>query len=85
MAFAARQENGKWRLCLRKGRTIDHMTFGNGAREEIEFASQVKAKACSDALNELYWKQFERTERKGGPLPSDVHEGIVHLIREHIK
>lgn len=84
MAFAARQVDGKWRLCLRKGRTIDHMSFSNGAREEIEFSSQAKAKACADALNELYWKPYDKSARTG-ILPSDVHDGMVNLIRDHIK
>ncbi|RWB08748.1 MAG: hypothetical protein EOQ39_18955 [Mesorhizobium sp.] len=82
MAFGARLEDGKWRLCLRKGRTITSMSFSEGPPVEIQFKSQVKAKACADALNEQYWKSFEKTERKGGLLP--CHEGMVNLIKDHI-
>lgn len=61
MAFGARQEDGKWRLCHRKGRTIVHWTKKFWPEVEIVFASQSKAKACADALNER-WKEYETVE-----------------------
>ncbi|MES0134543.1 hypothetical protein NKJ88_06205 [Mesorhizobium sp. M0016] len=83
MAFGARQEDGKWRLCLRKGRTITKMSFTDGSPpQEIQFKSQVKAKACADALNETYWKEYDRWYSKGQPFPSA--QAMVNLISEHI-
>jgi len=82
MAFAARQEDGKWRLCLRKGRTITHAKFKD-VTVDIAFRSQAAAKACADALNERYWKHFERCLRKG-EMPPFANE-MVDLIEEHMK
>lgn len=61
--FAARNENGKHRLCHRKGITI-HGTKLSGTWEEIEFSSQAKAKACADELNRLYWKPYWKAYQK---------------------
>jgi hypothetical protein len=80
MAFAARQDDeGKWRLCRRKGNTI-FTVFG----EEVIFSSQAKAKKCCDDLNDRYWKVYEREHRNGGENHSpDVVWGIIDTIANH--
>lgn len=66
MAFGARNEDGKWRLCLRKGETITYVDRTRWPDIEITFSSQSRAKACADELNEKCWDAYEasRPERK---------------------
>jgi len=84
MAFAARNEGGKWRLCLRKGRTITYAEIHEGQRTEIEFASQAKAKACADVLNDRYWPHFDKATRKRGPMVPFAQD-MLDLILEYTK
>lgn len=78
MAFGARQEaDGKWRLCLRKGRTIKRFYPG----EEFEFKGQRQAKACADELNETFWDRY-RKYQLGAPAPDYAWDMII-CIRKH--
>jgi hypothetical protein len=81
MAFAVRREEGKWWLCLRKGRTIRYASLPDNRRVELEFSSQANAKACADALNERYWKEYEKHERKKQYPP--FAQEMVDLIQEY--
>ncbi|RWI35501.1 hypothetical protein [Mesorhizobium sp.] len=64
MAFGARQENGAWRICLRKGAAILHLDSKAFPGVEVKFKSQAKAKACADTLNEVYWKRYEKARNE---------------------
>lgn len=78
MAFGARQEtDGKWRLCLRKGRTI----LGQGEMN-FEFASQRRAKACADELNETFWDRYKRFQ-DGKHFGPDWAWDMIDTIRKH--
>lgn len=85
MAFGARQEtDGKWRLCLRKGRTITGQPLPDGGRLDIEFASQRKAKACADELNEHFWDRYRKFQTGDKPGPEWAWE-MIDCIRKHCK
>lgn len=78
MAFGARQEtDGKWRLCFRKGATL-LLAYPNGP--DIVFASQRKAKACADALNEEFWDRYRKYKRN--TVPPDWAWDMVNKIEE---
>jgi len=81
MAFAARNEDGKWILCLRKGRSI-HFYEHNGERGDIVFPNQKAAKACADELNEKFWKEFERGMKKKERPP--CAQDMVDTIKQHM-
>lgn len=82
MAFGARQEtDGKWRLCLRKGRTITG-TLVDNQRVNFEFASQRRAKACADELNEQFWGRYRRLQDGTHPGP-DWAWDMINCIRKH--
>lgn len=85
MAFGARQEtDGKWRLCLRKGRTITGAPTAEGERLDFEFASQRRAKACADELNDNFWDQYKLFQNGTTPGP-DWAWDMVETIRKHCK
>lgn len=82
MAFGARQESdGKWRLCLRKGRTITGCPSPEG-HLDFEFKGQRQAKACADELNEHFWDRYKSFQdgTKDGP---DWAWGMIETIRKH--
>jgi hypothetical protein len=84
MAFGARQEtDGKWRLCLRKGRTINGTKIA-GQRENWEFKGQRQAKACADELNEHFWPRYRKFQ-DGTGVPSDINfvMDMINCIRKH--
>ena len=86
MAFGARQEtDGKWRLCLRKGRTVSG-TIIAGQRESWEFSSQRTAKACADELNEKFWPQYRKVD-SGDKPPPDLQFAfdMINCIRKHAR
>lgn len=76
MAFGARQEDGKWRICLRKGATCIHQYPGG---PEIEFASQRRAKACADELNEEFWPRYSKNKELFPVWAMDM----IETIRKH--
>jgi hypothetical protein len=83
MAFAARRDDdGTWRLCLRKGKTFRTATLYH-EQVPLAFPSQAKAKACADILNERYWKQYEKHEKKQ-TWPPFAYE-MVEVIKEYMK
>lgn len=83
MAFAARNENGVWRLCKRAGDTIIHVKQELWPDITIRFSSQAKAKACADALNERFWKDYERHERKSPTEPNPHFHAMLEVIYQH--
>jgi hypothetical protein len=84
MAFGARQEaDGRWVLCLRKGRTVDGWSHTDGSRTTFEFASQRRAKACADELNETFWDQYRKY--KLGDEPPAFANDMTDCIRKHWK
>lgn len=84
MPFAARNEDGVWRLCLRKGPTYVHLWSNRWPTVEARFPSQAKAKACADELNEKCWKAYEasRPDRKRNRQPSPMWE-MIEIIANH--
>lgn len=69
MAWGARQhEDGTWRLCERKGRTILRLS-PSFPDIEIRFKSQAQTKKCADVLNERYWPAYERARKKSADMP----------------
>jgi hypothetical protein len=83
MAFGARQEtDGKWRLCLRKGRTITGQVTPDG-RLNFEFASQRRAKACADELNDNFWDRYKKFQTGDKPGPDDWAWDMINCIRKH--
>ena len=83
MAFGARIEDGKWRLCYRKGDTITFVQR-RGHNFEMVFRSQKKAKACADQLNEKYWKQFSEAKKKRTSLDSTTEDEMIDVILNHM-
>lgn len=84
MAFAARNEEGVWRLCLRKGITFTHFSLAWEHPIEICFKNQASAKACADELNEKCWDACEasRPERKRMRQEPPI-ELAIEIIRRH--
>ena len=82
MAFGARQVDGVWVLCLRKGQTIDH-----AGPVPIRFKSQARAKACADALNEEFWETFQALQKKRDrpEEPEDFRDRMVARIKEFME
>ncbi|RWB95621.1 MAG: hypothetical protein EOQ56_28140 [Mesorhizobium sp.] len=81
MAWGARQhEDGTWRLCERKGRTILRLS-PSFPDMEIRFASQAKTKKCADQLNELYWATYEKARKKGEATPPFAWS-MAHIIHD---
>lgn len=84
MAFAARKdEDGTWRLCKRGGDTIRFVKQEIYPDVQIIFSSQAKTKACADELNELFWKEYERHERKSPQDPNPRFWEILDVIKKH--
>lgn len=83
MAFGARNENGTWRLCLRKGDTILFINANKHPGVEIQFSSQAKAKACADALNEQFWDTYRKHDRTGANGPYERSWEMLEVIKEH--
>ena len=86
MAFAARKEDGKWRLCKRMGATFSHVNKHYWPNAEIAFPSQAKCKACADELNETWWKAYDKASKNayGKPDPHDpMLWEFVAIIHKH--
>lgn len=79
MAFGARNEGG-WRLCHRKGKTIKTVLAG---KYEVVFKSQAKAKACADELNDLFWKPYWKAESKDANTTPEIFWAMVETIQLH--
>lgn len=81
MAWGARVEDGKWRLCFRKGKTITEATV-EGVTKEVFFANQKKAKACADELNEKYWDQYKLAKEGKGDFPVTCRHDMVRIMEK---
>lgn len=73
MAWGARQEDGVWRLCERRGRTIIHARRSLLPDVEIRFPNRALAEDCAKLLNEMFWDDYERfrknRKRKTDEMP----------------
>lgn len=81
--FGARVEQGKWRLCYRKNETIHYHDIEG--HTEIVFKNQKIAKACADALNAQYWKEFDYARKNKQWPAADILYGMVDTINGFIK
>ncbi|QIG69161.1 hypothetical protein EVB78_127 [Rhizobium phage RHph_N1_15] len=78
MAWGARQEDGVWRLCERRGRTITHVTRKVTPAVEIRFPGRAASEKCAHEMNERFWDGYSRDKR------SHTQDWeIVHLIAAH--
>ncbi|MBX5130736.1 hypothetical protein HJB53_30060 [Rhizobium lentis] len=78
MAWGARQEDGVWRLCERRGRTITNVTRRVSPAVEIRFPGRALAEKCAHEMNERFWDSYDRAKR------SHLQDWeIVQLIAEH--
>lgn len=83
MAFAARKhDDGTWRLCKRMGDTILRI-HGKWPHISPKFASQAKTKACADELNERFWTEYDRHERKHKDQPNPLFWELIEVIYQH--
>ncbi|TDW20487.1 hypothetical protein EV128_125117 [Rhizobium azibense] len=82
MAWGARQEqDGSWRLCERRGRTILHVTRQVKPDVAIRFPGRAMAESCAHELNEKFWDGYDRAKRRHPDAWSIVdiifaHKGI---------
>lgn len=72
MAWGARQENGIWRLCERRGRTITHACQSILPDVEIRFPSRSMAEDCAHILNETFWEDYERFRKNRKRTTNDM-------------
>ncbi|QIG75701.1 hypothetical protein EVC20_130 [Rhizobium phage RHph_Y2_17_1] len=64
MAWGARQEeDGSWRLCERRGRTITHLSRQLSPEVEIRFPGRAMAEQCAHAMND-HWAEYDRAKRR---------------------
>lgn len=64
MAWGARQEDGIWRICERRGRTIVHACSSLLPDVEIRFPARSRAEECAHQLNELHWSEYEQHRKR---------------------
>lgn len=81
MAFGARQEQGVWRICERKGRTIKHISQRRWPDIEVKFSGRAAAEKCAHTLNEAYWDRYAKKRQKTDD--PEVAWGITQVILEH--
>lgn len=84
MAWGARQEDGIWRICERRGRTIIRVDSNLLPNVEIRFPGRSAAEACAHKLNESHWEHYERA-RKKAPAPKEPPFAwqMLAIIRDH--
>lgn len=80
--FGARIEDGKWRLCIRRGNVIKTLCSKH-FKEEIVFRSQAKAKATADRLNDLHWKEYAMVFKDGMDASYETQWDMIKIIHEH--
>lgn len=83
MAWGARVENGKWRLCFRKGDTIHHAIVRD-EQIELVFPNQKKAKACADEWNEKYWDTYEKARKGKANLYVEDRLDMIKIARQYM-
>jgi hypothetical protein len=84
MAWGARQhDDGTWRLCERKGRTILFVNSKQFPDLQIQWSSRSGAEKCAKELNETYWSAYDRAQKKDVAMAGDVFWGILDTIRKH--
>jgi hypothetical protein len=78
MAWGARkEEDGSWRLCERRGRTITTLSRQLSPAVVIVFPGRAMAEDCAHAMNDL-WGDYDRAKR----LHPNTHE-IIDIIAKH--
>ena len=83
MAFGARKDDdGTWRICLRKGDTIRRIKFANREMPVGPFKSQAKAKGCADQLN-LRWKEIEKARKPDADVPEYLIDFVCDAVEAH--
>lgn len=81
MAWGARQhDDGSWRLCERKGRTLLHLCCADAQDVQIVWKTRSGAEKCAKELNELWWPFYAKTKRL---TDGDVQRGIIATIHKH--
>ncbi len=84
MAWGARQEDGVWRLCERRGRTIVHACARLLPDLEIRFPGRAMAEDCAHKLNDLYWPQYEAHRKKHKTTNNMPFAWmILAIVRDH--
>lgn len=82
MAWGARQiEDGTWRICERRGRTIMNVCEEQFPGVEIKFASRSQCEKCTKALNDGWWDAYKKKLNKE-PQDFRVFNGILNMIHD---
>lgn len=55
--FGARETDGKWHLCVKRGKSIRNINMDTGDTE-VEFPTAAKARECAKELNDKYWTEY---------------------------
>jgi len=79
MFAATTDDDGKFRLSIRRIRTIKTFHNKHGNPVDITFTSLAKARNCANELNELYVDEFERNwdKREGTYIGANHDEANV--------
>lgn len=90
MAWGARQEHGVWRLCERRGRTIEVVTHQLTPEVEIRFPGRAMAEQCAAVLNDTYWAGYDRSAKshpQGWSMLAIIyeHKGITPADYERLQ
>jgi hypothetical protein len=84
MAWGARkEEDGSWRLCERRGRSILHVSRKLRPPIEIRFPGRAMAEDCAHKLNELYWPAYHKVRSKDETAPVPCAWEMLDIILEH--
>jgi hypothetical protein len=83
MAWGARQEDGAWRICERRGRTIKFVAPSTTKQVEIRFPGRARAEECAHKLNETFWEDYERYRKKHKATDVPFAWEMLDIIRDH--
>jgi hypothetical protein len=83
MAWGARQEDGIWRLCERRGRTIIFACKRILPDVQIRFPGRSQAEECAKVLNELHWEEYERFRKNRKRATDDMPFAWIMLKTIH--
>lgn len=83
MAWGARQDDdGTWRLCERKGRTIRFVCQELWPDIQIVWKTRSGAQKCAEELNETHWPAYDKAQRAAKDAPP-LDWQIVLVILKH--
>lgn len=87
--FASRKDDdGAFRLCVRRGRVIKSTMIGDSYKF-ITFDTAAKAKQCADELNDKYFDQYDKfidrdnVPRSKDKIPAPLRNGMVETIMKY--